>query len=209
MAKILVYQMWLFTWEGLNEMTNYLPQVKKSGVHYVWLGPLYKVPDYTCKDGAAGYLSIDRRFGTMQDFDDFVSAAHQLGLKVLIELSIEPAYLLPANKNVWFINGKINHKLVRKFRKVVKFWLHEHKVDGFSLNFSRRVSKKNTKIIKKSKKSKKSSTPNKQVKAIVDAIFGGLFPIKANDDRPPRLITENAHNNTVDRYYCHTIFINS
>ena len=206
MAKTLVYQMWLFTWEGLNEMTNHLPQVKKSGVRYVWLGPLHKLPDYTCKDGAAGYMSVDRRFGTMQDFDNFVSTAHQLGLKVLIELSVEPAYLLPADENIWFINGKINRKLVREFRKVVKFWLHKHQVDGFSLDFSRKVSKKNT------NKPKKSNTPNRQTKTIVNAIFGGLFPIKTNDGRSPRLITQNfnpVHHSIVDSYYCHTVLIDS
>ena len=212
MAKTLVYQMWLFTWEGLNEMTNHLPQVKKSGVRYVWLGPLREVPDYTCKDGAAGYMSIDRRFGTMQDFDNFVSVAHQLGLKVLIELSVEPAYLLPADENIWFINGKINRKLVRAFRKVVKFWLHKHQVDGFSLDFSRKVSKKDTNKSKKSKKTNRPNTPNKQAKTIVNAIFGGLFPIKTNDGNPPRLITENfnpVHSNSIDRYYCHTVLIDS
>ena len=68
-----------------------LPELKELGVDVVWLMPVYPIGEkgrkgtlgsyYAIKD----YCDINPEFGTLEDFDDFVGAAHDLGLKVIID----------------------------------------------------------------------------------------------------------------------------
>ena len=68
-----------------------LPELKDLGVDVVWLMPLYPIgvegrkgtlgSYYAIKD----YCDVNPEFGTLADFDHFVAAAHDLGLKVIID----------------------------------------------------------------------------------------------------------------------------
>lgn len=86
MAKTLVYEMYPIAWESLPKMTEHLMAVRQLGVDYVWLAPLYPSP--RCDHGydVSDYRAIDQRFGTMQDFEQFIRTAHALGIKVLMDL---------------------------------------------------------------------------------------------------------------------------
>ena len=99
MAKTLVYQIYLFGFLEKGESpirfyeeapivkaTKHLEKVKDLGVDVVWLGPIFHSP--WCDHGydIANYYQIDSRFGEMVDLDAFVEEAHQLGIKVIIDL---------------------------------------------------------------------------------------------------------------------------
>ncbi|MBQ6460906.1 hypothetical protein IJJ36_00510 [Candidatus Saccharibacteria bacterium] len=184
MAKTLVYQLYPLAWNGLNEMTEHLARIKKLNVDYVWLGPLCMLPTFVDDEGVDGYKIIDRRFGTMQDFDNFVETAHKLGIKVLMEISIDPVYPYYIYEvNDWFdSSGRLNFGLLRKFRRIVKFWLHKHSIDGFSVRIARDVDKKEDKSL---------NSPNRlsyeQATDIVNLIFGNM---STRDGKNPFLITE-------------------
>ena len=63
-----------------------LPALVDLGVDAVWLSPFYQSPQ---KDGGydvSDYCSVDPLFGTLADFDHLVTEAHNLGLKVMIDL---------------------------------------------------------------------------------------------------------------------------
>ncbi len=206
MAKTLIYQMWPLSWNGLTEMTEHLNHIKELNVDYVWLGPLYLLPTYEHDEGVDGYMSIDKCFGTIKDFDDFVSAAHNLGLKVLMELSLDPIYPHPIyDTNIkWFHGYRLNRRLVRKFRKIVKFWLCEHRVDGFSLRLSPNV--EDDFVCDQTKPL--GTLPSYQAVEVINAIFGKTFPnFTTFDGRTPCLIMEcfdPFYGNIVDYYYCYT-----
>ena len=87
MAKVLVYELYPISWgEGaLKKMRNFLPRIKKLGATHVWLAPIYDSPRFDGGYDVCDYRSIDTRFGTVGDFADFVDAAHQLGLDVLMD----------------------------------------------------------------------------------------------------------------------------
>ena len=41
MAKTLVYEQYPPAWEGIKQMTEFLPNVARLGTDFVWLAPVY------------------------------------------------------------------------------------------------------------------------------------------------------------------------
>lgn len=67
---------------GIAKKLDYL---KWLGVDAIWLSPIYTSP---MKDGGydvADYIGINPLFGTMDDFDHLLDAAHKLAIRVLID----------------------------------------------------------------------------------------------------------------------------
>ena len=176
MAKTLVYRIWPFSWFGLSEITDHLARVKKLGVDYVWLGPIYELPNYCTDRGVDGYKVIDHRFDTMKEFEAFVSTAHKLGLKILMELSLDPTYPYATSEpDYWFINGSLNWRLMKKFKGIVKFWLKKQ-VDGFSLSLSKNVDKAQSKF--------PDVLSHQQANTVIYEIFGDSSASKYNGEKP-------------------------
>lgn len=57
------------------------------GLTGIWLTPIMPSPTYHKYD-AKDYMSIDPQFGTIEDFDALVTAAHQRGIKIILDLVI-------------------------------------------------------------------------------------------------------------------------
>ena len=94
MARTLVYQIYLFGFlerniSPLTAATEHLRYVKELGVDVVNIGPLFLSPWHDHGRDVADYYQIDSRFGTMEEFDIFIHVAHQLGIKVITDLSID------------------------------------------------------------------------------------------------------------------------
>lgn len=88
--KKIVYQIYLFTFmeKGVSPLaaaTQHLKRVKALGVDSVWVGPIFPSPwkdhGYDIKD----HFDIEPRFGTLEEFDAFLTEAHALGLEVYID----------------------------------------------------------------------------------------------------------------------------
>ncbi len=69
-------------------MTDKLDYVKSLGVNAVWLNPFYLSPFMDGGYDIQDYYQVDPRFGTMQDFENFVNKAKSLGIRVIIDLVI-------------------------------------------------------------------------------------------------------------------------
>lgn len=68
---------------GISSKIDYLSSL---GVDAIWLSPFYKSPN---KDG--GYdvsdpRAVDRRFGSILDFQELVAACHKKGIRVIVDL---------------------------------------------------------------------------------------------------------------------------
>ena len=99
MAKTLVYQLWPLAWDGgIEEMTEHLVRVKEIGATHVWLSPVYLSPRADHGYDVADYYKIDRKIGTMKQFDIFVKRAHKLGLKVLMDMVLNHVSV----EHAWF-----------------------------------------------------------------------------------------------------------
>ena len=70
----------------LRGIINHLDYLGYLGVDAIWLSPFYSSPN---KDG--GYdvsnpREVDPRFGNLQDAQDLIDGAHQLDLKVIVDI---------------------------------------------------------------------------------------------------------------------------
>lgn len=69
-----------------------LPFLKELGVDIVWLMPIHPIGEKGRKGTLGSYYAIrdykavNPEFGTMQDFEKFLTEAHDLGLKVILDL---------------------------------------------------------------------------------------------------------------------------
>jgi alpha-glucosidase len=63
-----------------------LPAVADLGVDAIWLSPFYTSPQKDAGYDVADYCDIDPVFGTLQDAERLIHAAHELGLRVIVDL---------------------------------------------------------------------------------------------------------------------------
>lgn len=70
----------------LPGITKRLPHVQALGVDAVWLSPFYLSPQHDGGYDVADYRLVDPLFGTNADFDELLARAHELGLRVFIDL---------------------------------------------------------------------------------------------------------------------------
>lgn len=87
--------------DGLGDLrgiTGRLPALRELGVDAVWLSPFYTSPQNDAGYDVADYCDVDPRFGTLDDFDRLVSAAHGLGLRLIVDLV--PNHT--SDRHVWF-----------------------------------------------------------------------------------------------------------
>ena len=70
----------------LGGVTEKLPYLKQLGVDAVWLSPFYLSPQHDAGYDVADYRAIDPRFGTLDDFERMKDQAHELGLKLIVDL---------------------------------------------------------------------------------------------------------------------------
>jgi alpha-glucosidase len=75
--------------DGIGDLpgvTARLPYLRDLGVDAVWLSPFYVSPMNDAGYDVAAYRDVDPRFGTLADADTMIATAHDLGLKVVVDL---------------------------------------------------------------------------------------------------------------------------
>ncbi len=70
----------------LRGITERLDHLAFLGVDALWLSPIYPSPLADFGYDVSDYTAVDPQFGTLGDFDELVAAAHERGLKVLLDL---------------------------------------------------------------------------------------------------------------------------
>lgn len=70
----------------LEGIKSRLPELAKLGIDAVWFSPFFRSPQHDAGYDVSDYRDIDPRFGTLADFDEMLSEAHSLGLKVIVDL---------------------------------------------------------------------------------------------------------------------------
>ena len=70
----------------LAGVTGRLDELADLGVDAVWLSPFFTSPQNDAGYDVADYCDIDPIFGTLADFDRMRDRAHELGLKVIVDL---------------------------------------------------------------------------------------------------------------------------
>jgi alpha-glucosidase len=70
----------------LRGIVQRLDHLSWLGVDALWLSPFYPSPLADFGYDVSDYTAIDPTFGTLEDFDALVTAAHERGLRVLLDL---------------------------------------------------------------------------------------------------------------------------
>ncbi len=68
---------------GISEKLGYVADL---GVDAIWISPFLKSPQADFGYDVSDYYQIDPLFGTLADFDELVRKAHQLGLRVIMDM---------------------------------------------------------------------------------------------------------------------------
>ncbi|WGH92306.1 glycoside hydrolase family 13 protein [Auritidibacter ignavus] len=63
-----------------------LPYLAELGVDAIWLSPFYVSPQQDAGYDVADYRDVDPLFGTLADADRLITATHEHGLKIIVDL---------------------------------------------------------------------------------------------------------------------------
>lgn len=91
--------------QGLIEKLDYLndgnPDTHSDlGVTGIWLMPMMESPSYHGYD-VTDYYATEPDYGSMEDFEAFLDAAHQRGIKVIIDLVLNHS----SSQHPWFVQS--------------------------------------------------------------------------------------------------------
>lgn len=81
--------------KGLTSRLDYLSGL---GINCIWLLPFFTTPNRDNGYDVRDYYSVDARLGKLQDFSDFVAAARERNIRILIDLIIHHT----SNEHAWF-----------------------------------------------------------------------------------------------------------
>ena len=79
-----------------------LPYLKSLGIDAIWLSPVFPSPMADFGYDISDYCGIDPLFGAMADFDALLAAAHEDGLKLILDLV--PNHT--SDRHPWFIESR-------------------------------------------------------------------------------------------------------
>lgn len=80
-----------------NGLTSKLDYIKDLGFDSIWLLPFHESPSYHKYD-VKDYYSIDKQYGTMEDFDNFMAACKEKNIDVYMDYVINHS----SSQHEWF-----------------------------------------------------------------------------------------------------------
>ena len=86
-----------------------LPHIAKLGVDGIWISPFFKSPMLDFGYDVSDYRDVDPLFGSLGDFDALIERAHDLGLKVLIDLVLSHT----SDQHPWFKESRASRDNAR------------------------------------------------------------------------------------------------
>ena len=88
--------------DGMGDLAGLrarLPYIRDLGVDAIWINPWYPSPMADAGYDVADYRSVDPVFGTLAEAEDLIAAAHEHGLRVLLD--IVPNHT--SSEHPWFL----------------------------------------------------------------------------------------------------------
>ncbi|MBM4175419.1 MAG: hypothetical protein FJ213_04500 [Ignavibacteria bacterium] len=166
----IIYEIYprVFSKEGnFKGITNRLEQLNQLGVTILWLMPINPIGEIKRKGGLGSpysvrdFYGINSEYGTPADLKELVSKAHNLGLKVIIDVVLnhsawdnplandhpdwytknESGKIIPPNSD-WMDVADFNYESIelRKYMiEMLKYWISEFDIDGFRCDVSELV----------------------------------------------------------------------
>ena len=86
----------------LNGITEKLDYLKELGIDVIWLSPVYQSPNDDNGYDISDYQAIMTEFGTMEDYDRMLARAHELGIKIMMDLVVNHT----SDEHAWFMESR-------------------------------------------------------------------------------------------------------
>ena len=86
---------------GIQSKLDYL---KDLGVSALWLSPIFPSPDVDFGYDIAEYTNIDRKFGSMADFERLLEASHAAGIRIILDLALNHT----SDQHPWFQQSRLS-----------------------------------------------------------------------------------------------------
>ena len=86
----------------LNGITEKLDYLKELGVDVIWLSPVYQSPGDDNGYDISDYRAILEEFGTMEEFDRMLQAAHERGIRLVMDLVVNHT----SDEHPWFVESR-------------------------------------------------------------------------------------------------------
>lgn len=86
----------------LNGITEKLDYLKELGIDVIWLSPVYESPNDDNGYDISNYQGIMKEFGTMDDFDRMLHAAHERGIRIVMDLVVNHT----SDEHSWFVESR-------------------------------------------------------------------------------------------------------
>ena len=88
----------------LSGIIHRLPHVASLGVDAIWISPFFTSPMLDFGYDVSDYRDVDPMFGSLTDFDALVNRAHDLGIKIIIDLVLSHT----SDQHPWFKESRIS-----------------------------------------------------------------------------------------------------
>ena len=85
----------------INGLTSKLEYIKELGFDSIWLLPFHQSTTYHKYD-VVDYYSIDKQYGTMEDFDNLIKAANEKGIDIYMDFVFNHS----STQHEWFKEAK-------------------------------------------------------------------------------------------------------
>lgn len=95
----------------LQGIISKLQYVANLGVDVIWLSPVYCSPNHDNGYDISDYYHINPEYGTDEDMDLLIKKAHELGLKIIMDLVINHT----SNEHEWFKKSAANDPKYRDY----------------------------------------------------------------------------------------------
>lgn len=86
----------------LRGIISKLDYLERLGVDVLWLSPIYKSPNDDNGYDISDYRNIMDEFGTMDDFDELLTKAHEHHLKIMLDLVVNHT----SDEHKWFMESR-------------------------------------------------------------------------------------------------------
>ena len=91
--------------DGIGDLpgiTSRLDYIAGLGVDALWISPFFKSPQKDFGYDVSDYCDVNPEYGTLDDFDQLLAKAHDVGLKVMVD--IVPAHC--SDQHSWFAESR-------------------------------------------------------------------------------------------------------
>ena len=82
----------------LKGITGQLDYLKDLGIDYLWITPVFPSPQRDNGYDVADYVSIDPRFGTMEDMEELIAEGKKRGIGLMLDMVFNHT----STEHLWF-----------------------------------------------------------------------------------------------------------